>query len=91
MWSEIDMARDMNSDRQMKAGVNYENNTYKPYKWNWKSLLTYEEVHQIEVNQRKELKWNEKSASFYIIMYFFTYNLKYESLPLGGSDLNFFI
>jgi len=91
MWSEIDMARDMNGDRQMTAGVNYENNTYKPYKWNWKSLLTYEEVHQIEVNQRKELKWNEKSASFYIIMYFFTYNLKYESLPLGGSDLNFFI
>merc|ERR1712216_475352 len=23
-------------------------------------------------------------------MYFFTYNLKYESLPLGGNDLNFF-
>ena len=33
----------------------------------------------------------KKSASFYIIMYFFTYNLKYESLPLGGSDLNFLI
>jgi len=33
-----------------------------------------------------EPKGNEiemkKSASFYIIMYFFTYNLKYESLPL---------
>ena len=36
-----------------------------------------------------KMKW--KSASFYIIMYFFTYNLKYESLPLGGNDLNFFI
>ena len=45
-----------------------------------------------EVNIMKS-KWNEmkKYASFYIIMYFFTYNLKYESLPLGGSDLNFLI
>ena len=60
------------------------------YIWTWKSILTYEEVQQIIVNQ-KEMKWNEKSASFYIIMYFFTYNLKYESLPLGGRDLNFLI
>ena len=50
-----------------------------------------EEVQQMNSWTMSELKWNEKSASFYIIMYFFTYNLKYESLPLGGSDLNFFI
>ena len=45
----------------------------------------------LRVNRKEMNKWNEKSASFYIIMYFFTYNLKYESLPLGGSDLNFLI
>ena len=49
-----------------------------------KVCKTNEEVYQNWVNQ-KELKWNEKSASFYIIMYFFTYNLKYKSLPEAGS------
>ena len=45
-----------------------------------------------EVNKSKGNEFEmKKSASFYIIMYFFTYNLKYESLPLGGSDLNFLI
>ena len=73
------------------GGINYENNTYWYILMNWKSMLTNEEVQiQMKVNQ-KELKWNEKWASFYIIMYFFTYNLKYESLPLGGTVLNFFI
>ena len=55
-----------------------------------KKYIENEEVHRTKVNQKEIEKWNE-SASFYIIMYFFTYNLKYESLPLGGSDLNFLI
>ena len=42
---------------------------------------------QLSVNKNKM----KKSASFYIIMYFFTYNLKYKSLPLGGSDIKFLI
>ena len=67
--------------------------------------INYEQQQYIHINQMKKyvnkeevqgmkcVKWIEmnKTASFYIIMYFFTYNLKYESLPLGGSDLNFFI
>jgi hypothetical protein len=57
---------------------------------NMEKYINVQRSAQIIVNQ-KQLKWNEKSASFYIIMYFFTYNLKYESLPLGGSDLNFLI
>ena len=54
----------------MTDGVNYENNSYD-------ILMNKEKCNEIEVNQEEELKWNEKSASFYIIMYFFTYNLKY--------------
>ena len=76
--------------KQMTDGITYENNTYEIYKRLKKYVNVRRSANSSEVNQ-KELKWNEKSASFYIIMYFFTYNLKYESLPLGGSDLNFFI
>ena len=76
--------RDENGEKQEPDGLTMRTT---PMRYIMKS----EKCNQIEVNQEKEMKWNEKSASFYIIMYFFTYNLKYESLPLGGNDLNFFI
>lgn len=84
-----EMVRDRYGNRQMRAEVNYENNTY-----DINELKKYVNVRRSEtiwMSKPKGRNWNEKSASFYIIMYFFTYNLKYESLPLGGSDLNFFI
>ena len=57
----------------------------------WESMFIRLNESEEEANQKGNEFEMKKSASFYIIMYFFTYNLKYESLPLGGSDLNFLI